>query len=73
MRFWIRLIGRGNKRQPILLVSILLMVVSCSAVRKPSPMWPTNLTVIELADGGLCLDRASAEKLAAFKAELESL
>ncbi|EFH74569.1 predicted protein [Vibrio cholerae RC385] len=49
------------------------MVVSCSAVRKPSPMWPTNLTVIELADGGLCLDRASAEKLAAFKAELESL
>ncbi|WP_185839939.1 hypothetical protein [Vibrio cholerae] len=54
-------------------MSILLMVVSCSAVRKHSPMWPTNLTVIELADGGLCLDRASAEKLAAFKAELESL
>ncbi|WP_162809593.1 hypothetical protein [Vibrio cholerae] len=73
MQFWIRLIGRVNKRQPILLVSILLMVVSCSTVRKPSPMWPTNLTVIELADGGLCLDRASAEKLAAFKAELESL
>ncbi|EMI4329317.1 TPA: hypothetical protein PMK43_001973 [Vibrio cholerae] len=54
-------------------MSTLLMVAACSTARRPSPTWPTNLNVIELKDGGICLDKASAEKLAAFKADLEAL
>ncbi|MCU8203899.1 hypothetical protein M2H09_01195 [Vibrio vulnificus] len=57
----------------MILVSTLLMVVGCSTVRNPSPTWPTNLNVIELKDGGICLDKASAEKLAEFKADLEAI
>lgn len=73
MRSWMRLTASGNKKQLALLVSTLLTVAACSTVRNPSPTWPTNLNVIELKDGGICLDRASAEKLAAFKADLEAL
>lgn len=73
MRAWMRLTGNGNKMPVMLLVSTLLMVVGCSTVRHRSPTWPTNLNVIELKGGGICLDKASAQKLAEFKAELEAI
>ncbi|EOW9224954.1 hypothetical protein VCSRO184_0231 [Vibrio cholerae] len=73
MQSWTRLIAHAKRLPRILLVSTLLMVAACSTARRPSPTWPTNLNVIELKDGGICLDKASAEKLAAFKADLEAL
>ncbi len=73
MQLWTPLIASGNKMRLPLLVSTLLTVVGCSTVRNPSPTWPTNLNVIELKEGGICLDKASAEKLAEFKADLEAI
>lgn len=61
-----------KKKLQISLLSLLPMVVACSTAIKPSPTYPANLTVIELSDGGVCLDATSALRLADFKAELEA-
>lgn len=63
-------------RRMITLITVLtlsLMVEACSTVTKPSPTWPTNLNVIELSDGGVCLDATSARRLAELRADLEAL
>jgi len=49
------------------------MVASCTSLAARSPTYPKALNVIELADGGVCLDAESAKRLAQFKAELEAL
>lgn len=73
MRSWMQLIDPAKWPLAMLLVSTLPMVGGCSTATKPLPTWPTHLNVIELSDGGICLDNASAQKLAEFKADLEAL
>ena len=57
----------------VTLLPLLLMVAGCSSLTSHSPTWPTGLTVIELSDGGVCMDAESARRLAEFRAELEAL
>lgn len=57
----------------IILLPLLLTVAGCSSLTSHSPTWPTGLTVIELSDGGVCLDAESARRLAEFRADLEAL
>jgi hypothetical protein len=52
---------------------LLTMMMGCSSLTKPSPTWPTNLKVISLSDGGICLDAESARRLAEFRADLEAI
>lgn len=56
----------------IILLAQLVMVAGCSSQIRNSPTFPVNMTVIELSDGGVCLDADSAKRLAEFRAELES-
>lgn len=56
-----------------ILLALLLMVVGCSSLKSRSVIWPNNLNVIELSDGGVCLDADSARRLAELRAELEAL
>lgn len=60
------------KMQLMILLPVLLMVGSCSTANNRSVTWPTNLEVIKLSDGGVCLSPESAKRLAEFKAHLES-
>lgn len=65
-----------NKLKPMrltILPILLLMVVGCSSQANHSKIWPVNLNVIELSDGGICLDADSARRLAEFKADLEAI
>lgn len=66
------LTGTIRKSLMITLLMPLLMVAGCSSPTKPSPTFPTNMNVIQLADGGVCLDAESAKRLADFRAELEA-
>lgn len=59
-------------RMILLLLSLILMT-ACTSLTRPLPSWPQNLTVIELSDGGVCLDKGSAIRLAEFKAQLEAI
>lgn len=72
MRFLTRLTLLRKRTQLIMLPIICLMVVGCSSLANHSPTWPTNLTTIQLNDGGVCFDADSAVRLSEFKAELES-
>lgn len=60
-----------KKMLPIILLS--LSVIGCSSLSNHSPTFPSNLNLISLSDGGICMDAESAKRLADFKAELESL
>lgn len=65
-----------NVKQLTMLLKLLLMVMmitSCSSLTSHTPSWPTNLEVIKLSDGGVCLSPESAKRLAEFRADLESL
>ncbi len=61
----------AKKMLPIILLS--LSVIGCSSLSNHSPTFPSNLNLISLSDGGICMDAESAKRLADFKAELESL
>lgn len=66
------LILRKKKMLLVPLLIMSLMVGGCGVAKKPFPTYPQNLNVIKLSDGGFCVDRVSAEKLATLRAELES-
>lgn len=66
-----RLTVAAKKTTLIVLLMPLLMASGCSSLTHRSPTWPTNLNVIELSDGGVCLDAESARRLAEFRADLE--
>ncbi|MCC2521065.1 hypothetical protein [Vibrio coralliilyticus] len=57
----------------ILLLQSLILMMGCSSLTRPLPNWPQNLNVIELSDGGVCLDKGSAIRLAELKAQLEAM
>lgn len=63
------------KRRSILttLLALSLMVVGCSSLPNRSVTWPTKLNVINLSDGGICLDAESAKRLAELRADIEAL
>lgn len=73
MQQWMRLIASAPKMRQITLLTLSLMVAGCSLAPNPTPTWPTNLNVIELSGGGVCLDHDSAVRLAEFKASLEAM
>jgi hypothetical protein len=50
-----------------------LMVAGCASPTSHSVSWPTNLNVITLIDGGVCLDKDSAIRLAELRAQLEAM
>ena len=56
---------------PIVLLSSL--ATGCSGQINHSMTWPQNLNVIELSDGGICLDSESARRLSEFKADFEAM
>lgn len=58
---------------PMIVGILSLTVAACSTLSNPSPTWPTNLNVIVLSDGGICLDATSARRLAELRADLEAL
>lgn len=59
--------------QKIILLTLLLTMAGCTSLIKPSLTFPENLNVIQLSDGGVCLDYESAKALAVFKAQYEAL
>lgn len=73
MQRWMRLIAKRNVMQLTMLLTLSLTVSGCSILSKPTPTWPTNLDVISLSDGGICLSPESAVRLAEFKAEFEAM
>ncbi len=66
-------IKRKSAIMPTIALMLSLMVAGCTAVSSPSKTWPTNLNVIALSDGGICMDADSARRLAEFRADLEAL
>lgn len=56
-----------------ILLMLSLMVSGCVSQSQAIPTWPTNLEVIQLSDGGVCLSPESARRLAEYRADLESL
>ncbi len=62
-------------RAMTLLILLLIVVTAqgCSNQAQHSTSWPKNLNVIQLNDGGVCLDGDSARRLAEFRADLEAL
>ena len=60
------------KKLRIIPLMSLTVMVGCSSQTSHSPVFPQNLNVIELSDGGICLDAESARNLAKFKAEYEA-
>ena len=65
-----------EKRNATRLMTLLIlspMMVACSSLSNHSPTWPANLNAIQLSDGGICLDKDSAVRLAELKADLESI
>lgn len=73
MQFLTRLIAAKRSLLLMTLLALSLMVAGCVSPAKTIPPWPTNLDVIEMSDGGVCLDRNSAVRLAEYKADLEAL
>ncbi|WP_274882432.1 hypothetical protein [Vibrio harveyi] len=70
------LIGTTRKQRLLTLLTLLLtvaMVNGCSSLANHSKTWPVDLNVIELSNGGICMDADSARRLAEFKADLEAL
>ena len=61
-----------SKKLRITLLMSLTVMAGCSSQMNHSPVFPQNLNVIELSDGGICLDAESARNLAKFKAEYEA-
>lgn len=59
--------------QKIILLLFLLTMVGCTNLTRPSLTFPENLNVIQLSDGGVCLDSESAKALAVFKAQYEAI
>ncbi|WP_221073187.1 hypothetical protein [Vibrio alfacsensis] len=57
----------------ILLLLSLILMNGCASPRQALPSWPANLKVIELSDGGVCLDKDSAIRLAELRAQLEAM
>ena len=64
---------KQRKALAILLSLSLTMMTGCSSRASHSKTWPTNLNVISLSDGGICMDKESAKRLAEFKSYLEQL
>lgn len=73
MRYLTRQIVPTKSVQRLTLLALSLMVAGCANQTNHSASWPTNLNVIELSDGGICLDADGAKQLAELKAELEAL
>ncbi|AYO17087.1 hypothetical protein D0812_22115 [Vibrio owensii] len=63
------------QRRKTLLIPLLTVAMAsgCSSLTNHSKTWPVDLNVIELSDGGICMDEPSAKRLAEFKAELEAI
>ena len=59
-------------KKMLLMVLLSSSVIGCSSQTSHSKTWPQNLNVIELSDGGICLDAESTRRLAEFKADLEA-
>ena len=68
-----QLTERIKKMRLIILLIPFLTVGGCSLASQPMPTYPVNLNVMKLDGGGICLDKESADKLAAFIADLEAL
>ncbi|MFL9806306.1 hypothetical protein AB6D40_022640 [Vibrio cyclitrophicus] len=68
-----RLIVKRSVITRIMLVMLSLMVAGCASPTSHSVSWPTNLNVITLIDGGVCLDKDSAIRLAELRAQLEAM
>lgn len=66
-------IEKRNAMRLTMLLILSPMAVACASQSNHSPTWPTNLNVIHLSDGGVCLDGDSAIRLAELKAELEAM
>ena len=59
-------------KRMLLIVLLSSSAIGCSSQINHSKTWPQSLNVIELSDGGICLDAESARRLAEFKADLEA-
>lgn len=66
-------IEKRNAMRLIMLLTLSPMVAACSSLSNHSPTWPVNLNVIQLSDGGICLDKESAIRLSELIADLERL
>ncbi len=67
------IIEKRNAMRLVMLLTLSPIVVACGSLSNHSPTWPANLNVIQLSDGGICLDNDSAVRLAELKADLESI
>ena len=57
----------------LLLMTLMGLMAGCSSQTNRSVTWPVKLNVIELIDGGVCLDAESAKRLAELRADIEAL
>jgi hypothetical protein len=64
---------RKKGMQMMLLALSLIMIAGCSSQINHSLTWPSNLNVIQLSDGGACLDAQSAIRLAELRADIEAM
>lgn len=62
------------KIKRMLAITLLsLLATGCSILKSHSPTFPSDLNLISLSDGGVCMDSESVRRLAEFKAELERM